>query len=134
MEDISTDTIYIDGTKIEAYANKYTFVWKKSIEKYRTRLDEKILELISNFNDDFNLQYDNFLEIYSYLSNLNFQIVKGRGKRKSKEQKYLELCAEYLEKYQKYSNHFKNLNGRNSYSKTDIDATFMRMKDDHMRI
>lgn len=134
MEDISTDTIYIDGTKIEAYANKYTFVWKKSIEKYRTRLDEKILEPISNFNDDFNLQYDNFLEIYSYLSNLNFQIVKGRGKRKSKEQKYLELCAEYLEKYQKYSNHFKNLNGRNSYSKTDIDATFMRMKNDHMRI
>ena len=133
MENISTETIYIDGTKIEAYANKYTFVWKKSIEKYRTRLDEKILELISNFNDDFNLQYDNFLEIYSYLSNLNFQIVKGRGKRKSKEQKYLELCAEYLEKYQKYSNHFKNLNGRNSYSKTDIDATFMRMKDDHMR-
>ncbi|MCD7980114.1 MAG: IS1182 family transposase, partial [Fusobacterium sp.] len=97
MEDISTDTIYIDGTKIEAYANKYTFVLKKSIEKYRTRLDEKILELISNFNDDFNLQYDNFLEIYSYLSNLNFQIVKGRRKRKSKEQKYLELCAEYLE-------------------------------------
>ena len=94
MENISTETIYIDGTKIEAYANKYTFVWKKSIEKYRTRLDEKILELISNFNDDFNLQYDNFLEIYSYLSNLNFQIVKGRGKRKSKEQKYLELCAE----------------------------------------
>uniref|UniRef100_UPI003564752E transposase n=1 Tax=Fusobacterium varium TaxID=856 RepID=UPI003564752E len=49
MENISTETIYIDGTKIEAYANKYTFVWKKSIEKYRTRLDEKILELISNF-------------------------------------------------------------------------------------
>ena len=60
MEDISTETIYIDGTKIEAYANKYSFVWKKSIEKYRNRLDEKILELISNFNDDFNLQYDNF--------------------------------------------------------------------------
>ncbi|BBA51392.1 putative transposase [Fusobacterium varium] len=61
MENISTETIYIDGTKIEAYANKYTFVWKKSIEKYRTRLDEKILELISNFNDDFNLQSENKL-------------------------------------------------------------------------
>lgn len=96
MEYISTETIYIDGTKIEAYANEYTFVWKKSIEKYRTKL-----------NDDFNLQYDNFLEIYSCLSNLSFQIVKGRGKQKSKEQKYLELCTEYLEKYQKYSNHLK---------------------------
>ncbi|WP_339099818.1 hypothetical protein [Fusobacterium ulcerans] len=80
-----TETIYIYGTKIEAYTNKYTFVWKKSIEKYRARLDKKNFELISNFNDDFNLQYDNFLEIYSYLSKLNFQIFKGKGKRKSKE-------------------------------------------------
>ena len=40
---------------------------------------------------------------------------------------------EYLEKYRRYSNHFINLRGRNSYSKTDIDATFMRMKDDYMK-
>ncbi len=133
IENISTETIYIDGTKIEAYANKYTFVWKKSIEKYKAKLEEKIMQMILEFNSDFDLQYDNFFEIYSYLSNLNIKIVKGRGKRKSIEQRYLEKCAEYLEKYQKYSNHFKNLNGRNSYSKTDIDATFMRMKDDHMR-
>ena len=59
--------------------------------------------------------------------------MKGRGHRKSKEQKYFEKCMEYLEKYQRYSNHFINLRGRNSYSKTDIDATFMRMKDDYMK-
>lgn len=40
---------------------------------------------------------------------------------------------EYLEKYQRYSNHLINLRGRNSYSKTDIVATFMRMKDDYMK-
>ena len=50
-----------------------------------------------------------------------------------KEQKYFELCAEYLERYEKYSKHFQNLKERNSYSKTGIDATFMRMKDDYMR-
>lgn len=133
LENISTDTIYIDGTKIEAYANRYTFVWKGSIEKYKLRLDEKIDLLIAEFNKDFNMQYESFLEICSYLSNLNIKFVNGRGHRKSKQQKYFEKCLEYLEKYQRYSEYFINLRGRNSYSKTDIDATFMRMKDDYMR-
>ena len=133
LENISTDTIYIDGTKIEAYANKYTFVWRGSIEKYSLRLDEKIETLISAFNNDFNANYESFLEICAYLSNLNIKFVKGRGHKKSKEQKYFEKCMEYLEKYQRYLNHFINLRGRNSYSKTDIDATFMRMKDDYMK-
>lgn len=90
IENISTDTIYIDGTKIEAYANKYSFVWRGSIEKYSLRLDEKIEILISDFNSDFNTNYESFLEICSYLSNLNIKFVKGRGHKKSKEQKYFE--------------------------------------------
>ena len=68
LENISTDTIYIDGTKIGTYANKYTFVWRGSIEKYSLRLDEKIETLISNFNNDFNADYESFLEICAYLS------------------------------------------------------------------
>ena len=111
----------------------HSTIWRGSIEKYSLRLDEKIETLISNFNNDFNADYESFLEICAYLSNLNIKFVKGRGHRKSKEQKYFEKCMEYLEKYQRYSNHFINLRGRNSYSKTDIDATFMRMKDDYMR-
>lgn len=133
MENISTDTIYIDGTKIEAYSNRYSFVWRGSVEKYSSRLDKKIELLIENFNNDFNKNYESFLEICSYLSNINIKFVKGRGHRKSKEQKYFEKCMDYLEKYKRYSNHFINFRGRNSYSKTDIDATFMRMKDDYMR-
>ena len=90
LENISMDTIYIDGTKIEAYANKYTFVWRGSIEKYSLRLDEKIETLIFDFNNDFNTNYESFLEICAYLSSLNIKFVKGRGHRKSKEQKYFE--------------------------------------------
>ena len=56
MENISTDIIYIDGTKIEAYSNKYSFVWRGSIEKYNARLDEKTELLIS----DFNINYKSF--------------------------------------------------------------------------
>ena len=33
MGELSGETIFIDGTKIEAYANKYTFVWKKAVSK-----------------------------------------------------------------------------------------------------
>ena len=75
-------------TKIEAYANKYTFVWRGSIEKYSLRLDEKIKTLISDFNNDFNADYESFLEICAYLSNLNIKFVKGRRHRKSKTRKF----------------------------------------------
>lgn len=133
IENISTETIYIDGTKIEAYANRYSFVWKKSIKNYWNKLNVKIQSLVFDFNEDFSFNFSSFFEVCHYLQNLNINFVYGRGKRKSKEQKYYELCIEYLEKYQKYSEHFQNLKERNSYSKTDIDATFMRMKDDYMR-
>lgn len=132
-ENISTDTIYIDGTKIEAYANRYSFVWKKSIKNYWSKLNDKIQNFVLDFNQEFNFNLSSFFEICNYLENLNIDIIHGRGKRKSKEQKYLELSREYFKKYEKYLNHFQNLKDRNSYSKTDIDATFMRMKEDYMR-
>ena len=50
LSEISTETIYIDGTKIEAYANKYSFVWKKSTLKYKEKLEENITQLINDFN------------------------------------------------------------------------------------
>ena len=104
IENISTDTIYIDGTKIEAYANKFSFVWRGSIEKYSLRLDEKIEILISDFNKDFNTNYESFLEICSYLSNLNIKFIKGR---KSKEQKYFEKSK--TRKFKNDLNRIENL-------------------------
>ena len=60
-------------------------------------------------------------------------IVKGRGHRKTTEQRYYEKLAEYTEKLKKYSDHIRICGeNRNSYSKTDNDATFMRMKKDYM--
>ena len=86
LSEISTETIYIDGTKIEAYANKYSFVWKKSTLKYKERLEENILELIDDFNRYFDKDFDNIFSIFSYLENLNIQKVHGKGKIKSREQ------------------------------------------------
>ena len=58
LSEITTEIIYIDGTKIEAYANKYSFVWKKSTLKYKERLEENILQLIDEFNKYFNKELD----------------------------------------------------------------------------
>ena len=66
LSEITTETIYIDGTKIEAYANKYSFVWKKSTLKYKERLEENILQLIDEFNKYFNKELNNIFDILSF--------------------------------------------------------------------
>ena len=71
MENISTETIYIDGTKIEAYANRYSFVWKKSIKNYWNKLNVKIESLVFDFNQDFSSNFSSFFEVCHYLQNLN---------------------------------------------------------------
>ena len=90
LSEITTETIYIDGTKIEAYANKYSFVWKKSTLKYKERLEENILQLIDEFNKYFTKELDSIFDILSFLEELKIHKVYGRGKRKSKEQLFLE--------------------------------------------
>ncbi|WP_335942075.1 transposase [Fusobacterium polymorphum] len=90
LSEITTETIYIDGTKIEAYANKYSFFWKKSTLKYKERLEENILQLIEEFNKYFNKELDSIFDILSFLEELKIHKIYGRGKRKSKEQLFLE--------------------------------------------
>ena len=59
-------------------------------------------------------------------------LIYGRGHRKSQIQKDKECLENCLERQKRYDIHKKNFRGRNSYSKTDPDATFMHMTDDHM--
>ena len=68
LSEISIETIYIDGIKIEDYTNKYSFIWKKSALKYKEKLEENILELIDEFNKYFNKEKElnNIFDIFSY--------------------------------------------------------------------
>lgn len=59
--------------------------------------------------------------------------VHGKGKRKSRNQQYLELFCRFLERQTIYDWHTANFQGWNNYCKTDPDATFIHMKDNHMR-
>ena len=59
--------------------------------------------------------------------------INGKGRRRSELQKDLEMLKEFQKRQEKYDEHKRTLNGRSSYSKTDHDAAFMRMKEDHMK-
>lgn len=136
---IDLSSIYIDGTKIEAYANRYSFVWRGSIEKWQEKLIEKIKEelgLSKSLIPDQVLQAVTtiFKQLRKYCKEKKIKFVYGRGKRKTKEQRDYEHLKEWKEKLESYKKHLEIMgDNRNSYSKTDHDATFMRMKEDHMK-
>ena len=146
MGEIEFKNVFIDGAKIEANANKYTFVWKKSVNKNELKLEEKINSLVECISEKYNctiLKYkyickiDLLNDILILLTDLkvlhNIEFVHGKGKRKSEIQKLIEMANNYLEKQIKYDTYTSIFDGRNSFSKTDRDATFMHMKEDHMR-
>ena len=143
--ELSKETVFIDGTKLEACANKYTFVWKKSVGKWEEKMFIKIQEAVKLVNQEFIQSFrvgteyraQDLQKICRFLEEVcrerNTEFVHGRGKRKPIEQRYLELFQGYLERQTTYDWHTASFQGRNNYCKTDPDATFMHMKDDHMR-
>lgn len=152
---IDEEALFIDGTKIEANANKFTFVWRKSIEKYSTSLVEKsnrlydeLLErqIIPEIERDSTeeLTVEELLHVVETLDETingyteemaaeesGSERKKLRAERKIPK-KYRKAFQEMAERKQKYQQDMAIFGDRNSYSKTDTDATFMRMKDDHM--
>ena len=137
MGEVKYENLFVDGTKIEANANKYTFVWKKAVEKNLLRLNSKIEKRIMEINNRysfFEITIEGCLETLMLLAqSMELEFVSGIGKRKTQLQKDIEELYGYIEKRDEYEKHLGKMKNRNSYSKTDIDATFMRMKDDHMR-
>jgi transposase len=124
----------VDGTKIEACANKYTFVWKKSTGKYQARLETKQNGFMSELCNRYGWPETTPAEGRQRLSALCAEpFVHGRGKRKSQLQRDMETLTEMLQRQGKYEQYNQTFQGRSSFSKTDPDATFMRMKDGHMR-
>ena len=132
--EITFEHLFVDGTKIEANANKYSFVWKKSTNKYEARLDAKLEKLLPELSSKYGVvASDPRVLLSSMEGKADFPFVHGRGNRKSELQRDIELLRELLVRKQKYQRYNKTFRGRNSFSKTDPDATFMHMKEDRMR-
>ena len=146
---ITLDVEYIDGTKIESKANKYTFVWRKSTEKNRTKLIGKINTLLEQIDESIaqenvNAEYEDRqdftpTELKDIAEELNRSLENDpapetkKQKEELKERKrQIKQLREHADKLGEYDEKLRILGDRNSYSKTDLDATFMRMKEDAM--
>ena len=134
LKEIKFEHLFVDGTKIEANANKYSFVWKKSTTKYEIRLLEKLDKLIPEFCLKYMLPHMEAEELLEELkSKIRTPFVYGRGKRKSELQRDIEQLEAMVQRKKKYEMYQQTFAGRNSFSKTDPTATFMHLKEDHMR-
>lgn len=129
--------VFIDGTKIESCANRYTFVWRKTTEKQLKKVREIVRKEFEERGISGNVTLRKFRDLV-----LREQVschekgiifVHGIGRRKSPEQRVYEKLSALLARWEKYEQAlFRMGKNRNSYSKTDPDATFMHMKEDHM--
>ena len=137
---VSLDVQYIDSTIIESCANRYTFVWRKSVERYKASLETKITNILSQIEEG--IQEDNkpneesIKVVDSKVLQKKIDALNKQNKSAEKPTKKLikELENKHLPKLQEYEEKLKDIGpNRNSTSKTDKEATFMRMKEDHMK-
>ena len=136
---VSLDVQYIDGTKIESVANKYTFVWRKRVEKSKAKLESQIRAVLAEAEEAVRSEEDGDAEEQPDADDLKARTEKvlkkmdEAGIAKGHQRKAVERVRdEMLPKKAEYEGHLERMGDRNSYSKTDTDATFMRMKEDHM--
>lgn len=144
---IKLDNYFLDGTKIEANANKYTFVWRKSTKRYKSALEKKVKALLVEIDENCDAEDREYgdrdleemgedahitaKEIEKKVKELNERLAEEEDNKKlDKAVKIME--EDYLPRMKKYEAQEVLLGDRGSYSKTDNDATFMRMKEDHM--
>lgn len=136
---IDTSDCFIDGTKLEANANKYKFVWRPTAA--HARLNERARELLSQYFEGVpEPKGMTSLKIANYLSGLGAMIAErglkaempGKGHRAERIVKDYNALSRYLIKALEYEEREETCGpGRNSYFKTDVDATAMCLKEDY---
>jgi transposase len=154
---IDLDDLYVDGTKIEANANKYSRVWAKNTARYKDKVQERIGVLLEELKTMQKAEDEKYGskdlaevgqgkdvsvvlssdQIQSSLQGYYQAIEAAKGQDKAQQQikelaKGLKKVEKELTSLQRYEQQERILAGRNSYSKTDPDATMMRLKDDRL--
>nr|WP_105015599.1 IS1182 family transposase [Polaribacter porphyrae] len=140
---VSLKEVFTDGTKIESVAGRYTFVWGNAIktrkEKMATQLEQlwQYAQSIADHEDkdptppDFTKVGKE--KVAQTAQKIN-KILSNNPKAGSKQKAKLRFIEKnFSNNLDRYAEQEKILANRNSYSKTDPDATFMRMKEDHMK-
>jgi len=141
---VKAENLFVDGTKIEANANRYSYIWKKNVIRHESMIKEKVKNLLSHIDqlqkkEDAEYGSHNLEEVEGNITSeqveklveeINQKISKG-AKSKQTASDITKLKKEYVPKLKKYEQQKDMLDGRNSCSKTDKDATFFKMKEDH---
>lgn len=154
---ITMEQYFLDGTKIEANANKYSFVWKKSTLRSEEKLKEKVQATLAHIHTLIEQEAGEYaaepnelpakleaaaVVLEEKVEGLTEQIAEAndsqerkvlRKKRSALKQPLKQIREDFLPRLTKYEQQKACFGDRNSYSKTDPDATFMRMKEDHMK-
>lgn len=153
---IANDAVFIDGTKVEADDNKYSFTWRRAIECYHARLREQAVTLYDELIEQRVIQAmapeiaetaDGMTtmatDVAQEITRLDEeiaqepQVIKGgsvkKRRRRSLKKLYHQLKKDLIPRTKKYEEAEDTFQGRNSFSKTDHDATFMCMKEDLMK-
>lgn len=136
------EAVFTDGTKIESAANRYTFVWGKSIKANKEKMKAQLDELwgyaqsiaAEELKDTAPVTFEevNPEKVKETIARINAALDDKQEVEKKVKQKLNYAKKHWPENLKKYEEQEKLLAGRNSMSKTDPDATFMRMKEDHM--
>lgn len=144
---VKLEHYFVDGTKIEANANRYTFVWGKAVVKHKAKLQDKVKALFECIEQTERLEEQelggqDLPELGEAATLTSAKLTEAverleaslQDRPKAKERKRLvrKVRRTLLPRLQRYEEHQAVLGDRNSFSKTDPDATFMRMKEDHM--
>lgn len=139
---VSLKTAFVDGTKIQSAANRYTFVWGRAIKKSKERIEKQLEELwaytqqvaAEELKDDAPLEFKaiDAEKVSATIEKIDSALKKKKIPAKVR-QKVNYARKNWPSNLEKYAKQEEILQGRNSFSKTDPDATFMRMKEDHMR-
>lgn len=138
----SIEEVYVDGTKIESAAGRYTFVWRKSLEKNTERMAAQLEELW-NYAEGIArhelepLRPEEFKAVDPQAVERAIatiqEAIKDKDADKKVKQKLNYAKRNWPKNVAKNQQQLEEMGERNSLSKTDTDATFMRMKEDHMR-
>lgn len=143
---VKLENYFVDGTKLQADANKNTAVWASNTTRYKENLQAKVKVLFDQI-DEQNKEEDKHYgdahyeseghastlssdQIRQKAAQLNEQLTQVEDGKEQRKVKRLEgKLREAAQKMERYENQERVLAGRRSYSKTDPDAIFMRMKD-----
>lgn len=145
LGEVPLKDMFIDGSKFEANANPYSFVWMRAVKGNRLKMYEKIKLWLPVLEQRYALDYDFdawdaaellktiWVQLHQMALAAGVVFVSGIGKRKTQVQRDMETVMGFHKREIEYLSKAETAGDRNSYSKTDRDATFMVMKKDHMR-